>query len=391
MSKKTILISLTIVFLHFRLVEIGPKQLSLAIIPMLFFTAKSVKLTARSFLKSILFVFSVIMVLILHSLLASENTQLGWIEFIKSASNIILSLAFVAPFMFSKHHLTIINFTKTLKILLNIIVISLFAQYLLVNFVDPSWINIFRGHQLYYSFGEAYSLRMKSFYLEPSFAGLVLLNIVWGMCYLKMPIKKLTIIKIALGIFLIKSGWLFYCLAVLMVVYYRPIRKVLFYLTPLIIGFLINFDLPLEALKTIRFNEVFENQEKITSGYMRLVLPMQTVYSVLEQGHYLGLGLGHWDIYLLDAWSSFKETSMSNGFFQIIGLFGYLGIIINLYLILGAIYYRKSFGALYLLVILNMLNNGALTELPYVFVMFMLPYFFYLVNEKNTNNHCRLR
>lgn len=307
----------------------------------------------------------------------------NWSEFFKTYGQYVISYYIVArtiyrPFKFDK---TLID--KSLSCFQIILTAVVILQFILVVILKQySFYNLWGKFQLYYELKIVESnLRMKAFYLEPSYLGFVAINLFW--CRQHLIKRKLTNSNMLMSLMIIilsKSAFAFISLFILTLyeIYFEKNSetfkkyKVLFYIT--IPAVLLLFSSQLFSL--FRLNELSFEQENATSGYMRLVFPIVVITKILiTDKHFLGLSFGQLDLYLQQfSIGGYHENSISNSFFAIIAYWGIAAIIVYLFC---TYYFLKSEDKLIksfiILVFLNLNNSGAFVTTQYVFITFLLP------------------
>lgn len=388
-----ILTSLIIITLHFKIFSLGGSfdvSPTLILIPIwLFITFKN---TGAISINSRL-----LLVLIISSLpFLSFNIQ-NWIEFFKTYFQFVISVVLCVLAWRCKPKC---NDKLLSNVILNIqliLVATLVVQYVFCILIgDVNYYNVFGENQLYFS--REFNIekqRLKAFYLEPSYLGLVAVNLFWVRSYLKVKRsgKYQNLILTLIILFFTKSAFAYFSFSsILLFKMYYELRvkteyKLFCYLL-FLFGLILYRD---ELYHLFRFNELssYSLTGQGASGFMRLVLPIILLKVVLKDGYFMGLTFGQLEEYKLTFIEKYGETGMDNSFFAILVYFGIVGAIIYLALFYK-FYSTKSivFKSFIMLTFLNLTNSGAFMTSQYAFVTILLPFLILNKNEKNIYNYC---
>jgi hypothetical protein len=145
-----------------------------------------------------------------------------------------------------------------------------------------------------------------------------------------------------------------------------------------------------QFIEMFRLNEFSTNKNgEITSGFMRVILPIQVIYQMFIDGYYFGLTFGQLDLYVENAFRGFGETAISNSFILIIGYFGVIGFLIyGFFIFLFFKTKNRIFKAFIILTFINLNNSGAFVTSQYAFVAFLMPILaIKLYEEKDIDNY----
>lgn len=273
---------------------------------------------------------------------------------------------------------------KTLKIIQIILLITTVLQFFLVIVIgNTNFYNIFGEHQLYYQLNILIAKgRMKAFYLEPSFLGFVVLNVFWCRKYLNNYKNIINYNLLLSSITILLSGSAFAYYGITAIILYDKFfntnnkinPKTILELFFVVIVVVFNMDNIYEIFRLEEFQ--ISPDEKITSSYMRVLLPFEVVKSIIfEEGFYLGIPFGTLEFYVEDIFGDYGESNINNSFFLIIGYFGFIGVFLILVLLIKGIIMKngivKSF---IILTIINLNNSGAFVTTQYIMVAFLLPF-----------------
>lgn len=371
MSLRSVLFSLSICLLHFEVFNIAGKGISIGILLIpLYFASHNVFSSYRTIKSGFALLLAVAITAFLHSLLFSNNSLNGWIEWFKSLMNIFL-LSSLFPIFYS-NSFDVKQLGKDTRFAFMVVALSVIFQFIMINYLGVTGaINLLGKFQLFYQFTEdlnaSYYVRMKSFYLEPSFAALVIGNLFVGVyCLTESRVKLFRfLVLLIICSLLIKSAWLYMFIFFILMYMIGSLRSYFLLLFLVVV--------PLLDISFLRLEEISLSNDALSSGFMRVVLPIKTIINMLADGRIFGIGLGHWDLYLAQEWKDYKESSMSNAFLLLIGWFGIFGIL-GIYRLM--LYYSKGAHAILFmgLLILNLLNNGGILTFSYFLMMVILPF-----------------
>lgn len=380
MKKKWLVITIIILIsLHLKIVSVANFDVSLAFVLIPFWTFLTFNINTKQFYKSeqeLIF----LMLLLPFVSLNIDN----WTEFFKTYFQFIVSYflvirAFKKPIKVSK-----ILINKTLFIFQKVLLITIIIQFIIVIiFGHRSFFNIFGEYQLYYQLDLIVAkYRMKGFYLEPSFVGFICLNVYWTRFYLSGSSKVFNYnLIVTLGSLLFVNSAFAY-VSLFIILYYEILnsnrKKASIFKWPLIFlaTVIVLFFFSTDLFYFLRLNEFSSNSLGTTSGFMRVILPIEIVYKIIfEEGHYIGLTFGQLDAFVKNNMQDFDETTISNSFFLILGYFGFIGFIFYGFLIFKFIKVKKHIiKSFIILTFLNLNNSGAFMTMQYVFIAFLIPF-----------------
>jgi len=310
-----------------------------------------------------------------------------WGEFFKTYMQFAVSYFMVAYVLFKDVKINIKSFDKTLRMFQVISVVLVVYQYVVAVILGKLHLyNIFQDLQLYYP-ATAYALegRMKSVYLEPSYLGFVVVCIFWCRYNINGSIKigSNIILTIILLLFSKSAFGILGFIAFLVFEYFNKEVKFKYikWILGVIVGLLLFIFFSKDIIIALRLNEFnVEPTDQLTSGYMRVILPVITIYNLFMDGYYLGLPFGDLDYYVFNVFNEFGEASMSNSFFLIIAYWGLLGIAAYI-LVLYIFVKNKKYRSFILLVFLSLNSSGAFVTHQFAFVTFVLPIIVFKLNE----------
>ena len=319
----------------------------------------------------------------------------NWGDFFKTYGQYILAYFFVVRSVSKEVGIGGGYIYKSIDLFQIILLVVVIIKVFMVKIVGyPQFENLFGELQLYYQRFDEHG-RMKAFYLEPSYLGFVVVNMFWVKYYLSDNLKLLNsnLVRTLIILFLAQSAFAFLALFVIIIfeLFYHYSKKsslviVAFFL--LIVLILLLFSNKL--IEIFRLDELLTSpDEKITSGFMRVILPIQVIYEMFLDGHIFGLTFGQLDFYVEKAFADFAEKGISNSFILIIGYFGILGFLMYAFLIFSFFKTNsrilKSFIILFFL---NLNNSGAFVTSQYVFVSILIPILaIKLYDNKIINNY----
>lgn len=315
----------------------------------------------------------------------------NWSEFFKTYFQFIIAYFFVIRVLHKKVRIKTRVFDKTLLFSQVIILVSVFMQYVAVNYLNlTSFYNIFGDLQLYYQ-RELSLDRMKSFYLEPSYLAFVVINIYWARYYISKSFKILNknLFLTIVVLFFAKSAFGFFALflIVLFEMYSKAKSRAFEFFVFLMLLFvsLIYFYFDV-LINLFRLDELSFKTDELSSGFMRVVLPIQTLYEMIfVEGNIFGLTFGQLDTYIENKFLQYGETGISNSFFLIIGYFGILGLIFHFITLLKFFSTKKKVTkAFIILLLINLNNSGAFVTLQFVFVALLIPLISIKIYEQNS-------
>ena len=322
-----------------------------------------------------------------------------WSEFFKSYFQFTISYYFVIRSIYKSPLPSKRTVLNTVNIFQWILLLVVSAQFILVT--------VFKQHQFYNLFGEfqAYyqldsfkaNFRMKAFYLEPSYLGLVILNLYWVRTRLNSNKIDIRNLLLTIGILLLAKSALsyiaFFAITILEYQHFikTTLRKHHKWIIYAIIAMAIFFTLPF-LFKLFRLQELqINDKEQITSGYLRIIHPINILNELLiETKHYTGLTLGQLEPFV-DIYNhpyGIKEKGINNAFLALIGYWGILAIIFYAHYFIKFLKTRslpeKSF---IMLIFFNLNNSGAFLPIQFIFIGFLFPLLaMKLANEQQSDN-----
>ncbi|MEE2954301.1 MAG: hypothetical protein VX347_03925 [Bacteroidota bacterium] len=336
--------------------------------------------------------------LIFFLILPIINIHLNnWSEFFKSYGQYAISYYLVSRVVKKIPRIQGFTVNRTIFAFQIFLVFVTIGQFILVNVFGFDARNVFGELQLYYQQHELISgiQRMKAFYLEPSYLGFVAINIFWARYYLDRRKSMFGFNFLGTLIILILANSAFGFLAITCIILFELSRSIKQY--PVILGlsiFVIASSLVYyfqeDLISFFRLNELDPNSQRISSGLFRVLLPIEAIYQMFQDGYIFGLSFGQFEQYIesMMIFNGHAETSISNSFFLLIGYFGVTAILI--YSIMLFIFLKsknrilKSF---ILLSIINLNNSGAFITLQYVFVAILIPILIISLYERDINNY----
>lgn len=305
----------------------------------------------------------------------------NWSEFFKTYAQYAISYFLVIRVIDKPIKYKIEQLSKALSFFQVILLCTVLFQFISVVLLKQyQFYNLFGRFQLYYelSFVET-NLRMKGFYLEPSYLGFITINVFWIKQQInsKKSINSNLIFTILILLFA-KSAFAFIALFVLLVfdLYFIKKQRIPKFITYVWIPIII-YVFHSNLFSLFRLNELSLDSTGVTSGYMRLILPFLILTKIMiTDGHLLGLTFGQLDAYItqFDV-NGYQESGINNSFFAIIGYWGITAIIGYM---IAIIYFFKTknmiIRSFMILTFLNLNNSGAFVPTQFVFVAFLLPF-----------------
>jgi hypothetical protein len=320
----------------------------------------------------------------------------NWSEFFKTYCQYILAYVFVIRTIDKPISINELYIKRALLYFQIILLVVVVFQYVFVRILGfNEFYNIFGDLQLYYQRNEPGYNRMKAFYLEPSYLGFIAVNIFWASYYLERKFKlvSLNLIFTLVILFFTKSAFGFLALFIIILyeLYYTSSKKSsLYFIGAFGILIILIFSFSNQFIEVFRLNEFSTNKNgEITSGFMRVILPIQVIYQMFIDGYYFGLTFGQLDLYVENAFRGFGETAISNSFILIIGYFGVIGFLIyGFFIFLFFKTKNRIFKAFIILTFINLNNSGAFVTSQYAFVAFLMPILaIKLYEEKDIDNY----
>lgn len=372
----SLLTIIVFIALHFKIGSIlnFDISLSLLLIPLWVFLSFDVQL--GNFNKK-----EIPLILLMIVLPFMSGDILYWNEFFKSYLQYIISYYLLIRIAFKSVTIKKNVLIKTLYRIQLLLSITVLIQYVGVIFLNIDLLyNIFGEHQLYYQL--PVNPRMKAFYLEPSYLGLVVINIYWAL--LKLQTKRFINSNLILTLFILimaRSAFAFIAFALITFYEYYIVNKNKKFSFSYILLFFIIIPLLLityseNLLQMLRLSELSFNPDSVTSGYMRVIQPFIIVKQmIINDGHWFGLPFGELDNYI-KAFSihGYSENSINNAFFGLIAHWGILALLFYLFILY---FFFRTKNQLYksfiLLSFLNLNNSGAFLVIQFIFISFLLP------------------
>lgn len=364
-------------------------DISLAFLLIPFWVFFTFKIQMFSFKKVELILFLVFLIPFVTS------TINNWGEFFKTYGQFVISYYLVFRIIRKLPRVDILTVRRTLFTFQILLVLVTLVQFILVQILEFDARNIFGDLQLYYQQEEMRSgiQRMKAFYLEPSYLGFVALNIFWGRYYLSQSknIFELNFIFTLIILVLAKSAFAFLGLScIVLFELYKKIKRL-----PIVIGLGFLLMMPLfgyffatDLLNIFRLQELNPNSSNLSSGLFRVVLPLNALYQMFQEGYIFGLTFGQFDQYIVKymTFQEHSEKSISNSFLLLVGYFGVLAIF--LYGVIFFIFIKSKnsiIQSFILLSFINLNNSGAFVTIQYVFVAILIPILIISIYERNIN------
>lgn len=380
---------LTIVILtslHLKVATIGGFDLSLAFVLIPVWVYYSYRISPFLFTRQ-----ELILVLLMFILPFIPGNISSWSEFIKTYAQFAISYFLLIRTIYRPFRYNEKQIDDTLFCFQIILITTVALQYVLVDLLKQyQFYNLWGEFQLHYELRVIESkLRMKAFYLEPSYLGFVTINLFWIRQHLnKKQIVNSNVLLSILIIIFAKSAFAFISLFVLILyeLYFEKNLKLLKkYKTVIYAGIpllLVLFSSQLFSL--FRLNELSAEPGQTTSGYMRLILPFLIVIKILiTDKHFLGLSFGQLDLYLKQfSIGGYHEGAINNAFFSIIAYWGIIAI--GIYIFVAYYFFKydnKLVKSYIILTFLNLNNSGAFVTTQYVFIAFLLPLLVLKINK----------
>jgi len=377
---------ITVISLHFKIFQIGSFGVSPALILVPLWTILSFSqftISARVFLISSLVIF----------LPFVNFDSLNSIEFFKSYIQYFLSTYLILFTLNSKPKISRSNIYIFLKTTQLILLLSIITQFLFIKLFNYTSIyNIFGSYQLYYQLPlDMNNLRMKSFFLEPSYLGFVLINLFWlRLIFENNSLSKSNLLLTLISLTLTNSASTYiYTITLIILTIFKNFSiksisiKELF-LVFFIIGSFIFHDL---LFSLTRVHEIFET-EAATSGNMRISFPILVVYKLIFVDNYLmGIPFGAVETYIKHVnFIDYKESSISNSFFLLIAHFGLISLIPMFYVVYKFIQRNSFVIRTYIVLLFFSLNSsGAFLTIQFCFIAIILPVLIIKSLKENPN------
>lgn len=378
---------LIFISLHLKLFMVGAFGASLSLFLIPFWVYKIYKIKFGSFNQNEISIFFLVCCIPFLPL----NISL-WEEFFNTYMQYFISAYFVVRTYKKSVRVSYKLLDYTLWLIQIIILIVVLIQFISLNFYGiKEFYNIFGNLQLYYELSpELGKFRMKAFYLEPSYLGLVIVNLFWCRLYIhhQRNLFSINLIISILILFFVQSSFANVSISIMIIYYlkneYFKKYRIFFYFGLIILlGISSSF-----LLDAFRFNEFrIEN----TSGFFRMILPFEVLKELFVHGHYFGLTFGQLEVITEKIYGHYGAgTALSNSFFLILGYFGLLGILFYILLFIrGSKTNNAVLSSFILLTFLNLNNSGAFMTLQYVFVTILLPTIVIKLNEQKIINNYR--
>jgi hypothetical protein len=257
------------------------------------------------------------------------------------------------------------------------------VQFIILNIFNlNNFYNFFGIFQHHYHYNNLLHgiLRSTSIYIEPSvFAWITLVNL--GIHYY----SKIKFFKhpavfefiCIVSIFVSQSASGFIGLLFLVIIKKVILDKNVIYFVIFILASILITVYFQSLVAFLRLNSIFiEN----TSGYNRIVIPIETTIDVLSKYPFFGIGIGQ--LGLSNPNLTYSGT-IHNSIFGIIITFGFSSIIVYLYMILNAIKILKKDSSTIILIfilIFILFTTGSFLSLELVYIL-LLFYISFLINK----------
>jgi hypothetical protein len=372
----SIILFLTI---HLRILNIGEFELSLGllILPIWLFFTFNVSL--KKFNKYG-FIFYIIF-LILPFL--NIYTVISYLDFFKSFFYYFISISTIFLFWYKRQikvdSIYMKSFIRLLQLFL--LIISTIQFYTVTLNHSNLFFNIFGNFQMKEGTFDA-SLawyRVKSVYLEPSYFSFVLISLFVSDIFLR---NKITLFNFILtSIMLYYSGSSFGLIIYFVLLFYwysfvlnnRLLKYSIIFFTIFFIAINYSFLLTLTRMSEVISPDMVFNDE-LSSGYMRLVLPIYILSFNFSNWYLFGVPIGNLNPIL--KYNNFYYSDISqihNGFFAFFIYFGITALILFLIIIITYLKSNKTIKFFIIFAILALMNSGSIFyPITYLFV-FILP------------------
>ena len=383
----SILLFLTV---HLRIFSLGEFEISLGILLFPIWLILTFRSSVTKFSRNSIYFYLVLVFLPFLNFLF----VISYSFFFKSLFYYYFSITLIFIFWYKREikisFLHVKDFLKIFQILL--LLISSLQFYTVTISQTEMFFNLFGNLQMKEGVFEASNawFRVKSVYLEPSYFAFVLISLFVSDVLLKYKITFLNFCLTSIMLYYTGSsfGLVTYCLLIFywlaFVLNIQYLRYFIIFGSAIFIS--INFTnlLILTRLSEVITSELVFNNE-LSSGFMRLILPMYILLFIFSNGTFLGIPLGNLNLYLeVNKFYYSDILSIHNGLFAFFIYFGIIAILVFIILFYKFFKVSKLFQFFIIFFVLGLMNSGSIFyPLTYLFLLILPLTCIQLDKEKN--------
>jgi len=364
--------------IHLRIISIGEFEISMGLILFPIWLFLTFKISLLKFNK---FAIKVYLFLLLLPFL-NVFKIISYVDFFKSLFYYFITITTIFIFWYKSKIKVSLTYMKTfIRVLQIILLIISTIQYYTVTLNQSNFLfNLYGSFQMKEGSFDAILAwyRVKGVYLEPSYFAFVLISLFISDIFLNNKVTLINYFLTSLMLYYTNSsfGLIIYCILLFYWFAFVLNNKIIKFsiIIPSFIFLLINFSniLILTRMSEVISPDMVFNNE-LSSGFMRLILPIYILSFIFNNGYLLGLPIGNLNSILKVKNFYYSDIlQIHNGFFAFIIYFGIVAIffiIIMCYLFFKTNKTSKFFIIYFVMALMN--SGSIFYPITYLFLLIL--------------------